>query len=122
MSYLQGKKGGFDPHARIPDMDLDGIDAAFLYPSVGLFSGAYDRGSRLIGMIEERLGETATFDFFRIVYRKYYFRPKYFVKAAKKMIRSSDERRRLLREAGEFLSTMRKRRGDARLRGRAPGK
>ena len=30
MTYNQGKKGGFDPHARIPDMDADGIDAAFL--------------------------------------------------------------------------------------------
>ena len=35
MTYNQGKKGGFDPHARIPDMDADGIDAAFLYPSIG---------------------------------------------------------------------------------------
>src|SRR5882757_6768152 len=40
MEYSQGKAGGFDPHARIPDMDADGIDAAFLYPSIGLFSGA----------------------------------------------------------------------------------
>ena len=40
MQYIDGRKGGFDPHARIPDMDLDGIDAAFLYPSVGLFAGA----------------------------------------------------------------------------------
>src|SRR3989475_6093923 len=40
MKYVDGRKGGFDPHARIPDMDLDGIDAAFLYPSVGLFAGA----------------------------------------------------------------------------------
>ena len=40
MKYMEGRKGGFDPHARIPDMDLDGIDAAFLYPSVGLFAGA----------------------------------------------------------------------------------
>src|SRR5205823_1051086 len=40
MKYVDGRPGGFDPHARIPDMDLDGIDAAFLYPSVGLFSGA----------------------------------------------------------------------------------
>ncbi len=43
-------------------------------------------------------------------YRKYYFRPKYFLKAAKKMVKSADERKRMLREAGEFLSTMRKRR------------
>src|SRR3989442_14375608 len=40
MKYTQGRKGGFDPHARIPDMDLDGIDAAFLYPSLGPFAGA----------------------------------------------------------------------------------
>src|SRR5438093_195284 len=40
IKYIDGRKGGFAPHARIPDMDLDGIDAAFLYPSLGLFSGA----------------------------------------------------------------------------------
>jgi predicted TIM-barrel fold metal-dependent hydrolase len=40
MEYEQGRKGGFDPHARIPDMDLYGIDAAFLFPSVGLFCGS----------------------------------------------------------------------------------
>src|SRR6266478_5586145 len=39
IKYAEGRKGGFDPHARIPDMDLDGIDAAFLYPSLGLLSG-----------------------------------------------------------------------------------
>ena len=38
--YLQGRRGGFDPHARIPDMDAEGIDAAFLYPSLGLFFGS----------------------------------------------------------------------------------
>jgi uncharacterized protein len=42
IKYTEGRKGGFDPHARIPDMDLDGIDAAFLYPSLGLFSGAVE--------------------------------------------------------------------------------
>ena len=40
MTYKDGRPGGFDPHARIKDMELDGIDAAFLYPSIGLFSGA----------------------------------------------------------------------------------
>jgi hypothetical protein len=39
-SYLEGRKGGFDPHARIQDMDAEQIDAAFLYPSLGLFLGA----------------------------------------------------------------------------------
>jgi predicted TIM-barrel fold metal-dependent hydrolase len=41
--YADGRKGGFDPHARIVDMDLDGIDAAFLYPSLGLFTGAVEQ-------------------------------------------------------------------------------
>src|SRR5215831_9885343 len=40
IKYCEGRKGGFDPHARIPDMELDNIDAVFLYPSLGLLSGA----------------------------------------------------------------------------------
>ena len=40
MTYKNAKPGGFDPHKRIPDMDADGIDAAFLYPSLGLLAGA----------------------------------------------------------------------------------
>src|SRR5262249_33244138 len=36
LKFAEGRRGGFDPHARIKDMDLDGIDAAFLYPSLGL--------------------------------------------------------------------------------------
>src|ERR1700732_257271 len=42
LKYAEGKKGGFDPHARIVDMNADGIDAAFLYPSLGLFAGAVE--------------------------------------------------------------------------------
>jgi predicted TIM-barrel fold metal-dependent hydrolase len=42
IKYIEGRKGGFDPHARIPDLDLDGIDAVFLYPSLGLLSGAVE--------------------------------------------------------------------------------
>src|SRR5580704_3515567 len=42
LKYADGKKGGFDPHARILDMNADGIDAAFLYPSLGLFAGAVE--------------------------------------------------------------------------------
>jgi hopanoid biosynthesis associated radical SAM protein HpnJ len=52
------------------------------------------------------------FDAVERFYRKYYFRPRYFLKAVKKMARSADERKRMLREAGEFLSTMRKRRSN----------
>lgn len=36
-SYANAAKGGFDPHARITDMDAERIDAAFLYPTLGLF-------------------------------------------------------------------------------------
>ena len=50
MKYVEGRPGGFDPHARIPDMDLDGIDAAFLYPSVGLFAGAVQEPGLAAGM------------------------------------------------------------------------
>ena len=38
-SYSDGKKGGFDPHFRIPDMNSEGIDVAFLFPTLGLFLG-----------------------------------------------------------------------------------
>lgn len=37
--YDQAHPGGFDPHARMKDMDMDGIDVAVLYPTVGLFLG-----------------------------------------------------------------------------------
>ena len=38
VSYEEARKGGFDPHARIPDMDKEGIDSSFLYPTLGLFT------------------------------------------------------------------------------------
>lgn len=39
----------------------------------GLFSGAYDRGSKAFGMIEHRLGEAAFFEFVRGLVKKYSF-------------------------------------------------
>ncbi len=42
IKYAEGRPGGFDPHKRIEDMDAEGIDAAFLYPSLGLFLGAIE--------------------------------------------------------------------------------
>ena len=42
IKYAEGRPGGFDPYARIVDMDAEGIDAAFLYPSLGLFLGAIE--------------------------------------------------------------------------------
>ena len=34
--YEDAQPGGFDPVARLADMDTEGIDAAVLYPSIGL--------------------------------------------------------------------------------------
>lgn len=41
---------------------------------INLFSMCYDKGSKVIGMIEDRLGTAAFFDLMHIIYRKYYFR------------------------------------------------
>ena len=37
VAYEDSHPGGFDPHARIPDMDKESLDVAFLYPTMGLF-------------------------------------------------------------------------------------
>jgi hypothetical protein len=41
---------------------------------VNLTSAAYDRGGKVVGLIEQRLGEPAFLDFTRHIYRKYRFR------------------------------------------------
>lgn len=38
-SYTDGHPGGFDPHQRILVLDREGIDASFLYPTLGLLIG-----------------------------------------------------------------------------------
>ena len=38
-AYLEGKKGGFDPHERIKDMDAEGIDASVSVSEPGIVSG-----------------------------------------------------------------------------------
>ncbi len=32
--HEEGRRGGWDPHARVEDMDVDGVDAEVLYPSL----------------------------------------------------------------------------------------
>ena len=39
-----------------------------------LFSSVYDRGSLVVGMIEERLGEASFLEFMRLIYNKYCFK------------------------------------------------
>ncbi|MDB5309732.1 MAG: Peptidase family [Gemmataceae bacterium] len=51
----------------------------------GLFTGAYDRGSKVFGMIEDRLGEAAFLDFTRQTVAKYSWR----------VLRAADLRREL---------------------------
>lgn len=46
LKYAEARKGGFDPHARIPDMDKDGVDAAILYPTMGLFMDVVEDGKQ----------------------------------------------------------------------------
>jgi len=36
------RPGGFDPHARVQDLDLEGLDAAVVYPTMSLFYGPND--------------------------------------------------------------------------------
>ncbi len=35
--YNEGPPAGFDPHERVKEQDREGIDVAFLYPTLGLF-------------------------------------------------------------------------------------
>lgn len=35
-SYLDGPKGAYDPDERVKQLDIDGIDAAVLYPTIGI--------------------------------------------------------------------------------------
>ncbi len=39
LSWENLRPGSFEPHARIKDMDMDGIDVSILYPSLGLAYG-----------------------------------------------------------------------------------
>ncbi len=41
---------------------------------VNLFSLCYDKGSRIVGILEDRMGETAFIEFFRRVYSRYQYR------------------------------------------------
>ncbi len=41
-SYADASPGGYDPHARIRDLDTDGIEVVVLFPGVGLFFGGIE--------------------------------------------------------------------------------
>src|SRR5438094_4331270 len=70
LKYAEGRRGGFDPHARIVDMDADGIDAAFLYPSLGLFAGAVEDPGLAAGMC--RAYKRCIADYFKAIHDSLY--------------------------------------------------
>ena len=78
----------FAPHIRRENYRFGSMYGAIrrdqMFPAAGalpeygnlfnLFTGAYDRGSKFFGVIDERLGETASQEFFRGVVAKYSFK------------------------------------------------
>lgn len=81
-------------------------DGGFLVDSVYNDESGYQRCT----VSYPELSAEEIFDAVERFYRQYYFRPSYIFKSVKKMVKSRDERKRLWREAGEFFSTMKKRR------------
>ncbi len=81
-------------------------DEGFLVNSVYNDESGYQRCT----VTYPNLSSEEIFDSVERFYRQYYFRPSYIFKSVKKMVKSRDERKRLLREAGEFFTTMKKRR------------
>jgi len=84
-------------------------DGGFLVDSVYNDEAGYQRCT----VSYPDLSAEEIFDAVERFYRSYYFRPAYVFKSVKKMVKSRDERKRMLREAGEFFATMRKRRSGA---------
>ena len=78
----------FAPHIRRENYRFGSMYGAIrrneMYPAAGalpeygnlfnLFTGAYDRGAKFFGMIDDRLGEAGSLEFFRGVVAKYSFR------------------------------------------------
>ncbi len=81
-------------------------DEGFLVDSVYNDESGYQRCT----VTYPNLSSEEIFDAVERFYRQYYFRPSYIFKSVKKMVKDRGERKRLLREAGEFFTTMKKRR------------
>jgi radical SAM superfamily enzyme YgiQ (UPF0313 family) len=81
-------------------------DGGFLVDSVYNDEAGYQRCT----VSYPDLSSEEIFDAVERFYRQYYFRPSYIFKSVKKMVKSKEERKRLLREAGEFFTSMKKRR------------
>lgn len=52
-SYLEGEKGGFDPHERIKWMDAEGFDGTVLFPTMALIAIWEQRDPRRIAAVTD---------------------------------------------------------------------
>ena len=50
--WEEARPGGFDPVARLADMDVEGIDAAVLYPTVGLYAWALEDNQTAVAVAQ----------------------------------------------------------------------
>lgn len=104
-------------------LDLDSIQVSLASPYPGtefheqcrregwIASEAYidDTGHQMCVINYPHLSNTEIFKAVENFYNKFYFRPKYILRSIGKMIVSSDERRKLLKDGKQYLEYMRKR-------------
>lgn len=106
-------------------LDLDSIQASVASPYPGtefyeearaggwLMSGDYLDGSghQLAVVSYPGFGPDEILSSVREFYDRFYFRPRYIARSVMKMIRSADDRRKLIREGWEYLQYLRRERG-----------
>ena len=113
--------------AREMDCETIQVSLASPYPGTELFEyvtangylgdGPVARSSRVIRNARVEYPGLSGEEIYQSVerfYRSFYFRPRYIFKALRKMVSSSEECKRLLKEGMQFLSTMRQRRAQVR--------
>ncbi len=106
------------------EMDCETIQVSLAspYPGTELFEYVTNHGYLAVDPLLDEAGyqkctvqypHLSADEIYRSVerfYRSFYFRPRYIFKSVRKMLSSSEECKRLLKEGMQFLSTMRQRR------------
>jgi hopanoid biosynthesis associated radical SAM protein HpnJ len=104
-------------------LDLDSIQVSLASPYPGtefyelckkegwLVSDAFldDTGHQDCVINYPHLSNREIFDAVEVFYNKFYFRPRYIARSIMKMITSSEDRRKLLKEGAQYLAYMKKR-------------
>jgi hopanoid biosynthesis associated radical SAM protein HpnJ len=110
------------------EMDCETIQVSLAspYPGTGFFEYVMKNGYLAFDPLVDESGyqkcavsypNLSSDEIYRSVerfYRNFYFRPRYILKAVRRMVSSSEECKRLLKEGLQFLSTMRQRRQQSR--------